>query len=206
MDFLSNHRNVDTNNISGLGVCASSGYMAYAVAQDMRFSRLILVAPWLHNAEIAKSIYDMRPGGTDGLLQAAKEAKINYAKTGEMEYVLAASELDPLSAMYVPNNVFDYYLNPAKAAGRYYDNRFAVSSWEPWLTFDGISAGKDIKQPVFIVHSESGAVPQGARQFYDLLPGKKDIKWLNQYNQQQLYFEKDAVNDAMTAVVNYLKG
>ncbi len=204
-DFLSVHKNVDTNSISGLGVCASSGYMAHAVARDERLSNLVLVAPWLHNPEIAKSIYDMRPGGTDGLIKAAKEAKINYAKTGEMEYVLAASELDPLSAMYVPENAFDYYLNPSKAAGKHYDNRFAVSSWEPWLTFDGISAGKKIKQPVFIVHSESGAVPEGTKQFYDLLAGQKDIKWLNQYNQQQLYFEKEAVQDAMKAVVNYLK-
>ncbi|GAA4271238.1 nuclear transport factor 2 family protein [Aquimarina gracilis] len=204
-DFLISHKNVDVNDISGLGVCASSGYMAHAVAQDERLSKLILVAPWLHNPEIAKSIYDMRPGGTDRLIKAAKEAKVNYAKTGEMEYVLAASELDPLSAMFVPENVFDYYLNPSKAAGKLYDNRFAISSWEPWLTFDGISIGEKIKQPVFIVHSESGAVPQGTKQFYELLSGKKEIKWLNEYNQQQLYFEKEAVNDAMAAVIDYLK-
>ncbi len=205
IDFLSVHKNVDINSISGIGVCASSGYMAHAVAQDERMSTLVLVAPWLHNPEIAKSIYDMRPGGTDGLVKAAKEAKVNYAKTGEMEYVLAASELDPLSAMYVPENAFDYYLNSSKAAGKYYDNRFAVSSWEPWLTFDGISAGKKIKQPVFIVHSESGAVPEGTKQFYNLLVGQKEIKWLNQYNQQQLYFEKEAVQNAINAVVNYLR-
>ncbi len=203
--FLTNHKNVDTNEISGLGVCASSGYMAHATAQDERIKKLVLVAPWLHNPEIAKGIYDMRPGGTDGLLQAAKEAKKRYAETGEMEYVLAASELDPLSAMYVPHGAFDYYLSPAKAAGKVYDNRFAVSSWEPWLTFDGISAGKEISQPVFIVHSESGAVPQGAKDFYGHLQGEKEIVWLNEYNQQQLYFEEEAVNAAMGKVVDYLK-
>ncbi len=205
VDFLVQHNNVDKENLSGLGVCASSGYMAHATAQDKRIKKLVLVAPWLHNAAIAKMIYDMRPGGTEGLLQAAKEAKVTYAETGEMEYVLAASELDPLSAMYVPENVFDYYLNPAKAAGTYYDNRFAVSSWEPWLTFDGISVGKDISQPVFIVHSESGAVPQGAEQFYELLKGEKEIKWLNDFNQQQLYYEELAVNTAIQEVVSYLK-
>ncbi len=205
VDYLSQHPNVDTENITGLGVCASSGYMAHATAQDQRIKKLVLVAPWLHNQEIARMIYDLRPGGTDGLLQAAKEAKINYAETGVMEYVLAASELDPLSAMYVPENAFDYYLNPSKAAGTKYANLFAVGSWEPWLTFDGISAGKDISQPVFIVHSESGAVPQGAKQFYELLQGEKDIKWLNDFDQQQLYFETDAVNTAMGEVVAYLK-
>ena len=122
-----------------------------------------------------------------------------------MPYVLAASELDPLSAMYVPENAFDYYLNPAKAAGTYYDNRFAVSSWEPWLTFDGISAAKEVKQPVLIVHSESGAVPQGAQSFYDQLSGEKQLVWLNAYNQQQLYHEAEAVNSAINQVVDYLK-
>ncbi len=204
VNFLQNHSAVDKERLTGLGVCASSGYMAHATAQDDRIKNLVLVAPWLHNPEIARSIYDLRPGGTDGLLASAKAAKEQYAENGKMEYVLAASELDPLSAMYVPNNVFDYYLNPGKAAGAVYDNRFAVTSWEPWLTFDGISAGKDITKPVLIVHSESGAVPQGAKQFYDLLQGEKDIAWLNQYNQQQLYFEREAVNAAMDQVVSYL--
>ena len=204
VDYLETHPNIDTLELSALGVCASSGYMAHAAAQDTRIQKLVLVAPWLHNAEIAKSIYDMRPGGTEGLLEASRKASSTYAETGEMTYVLAASELDPLSAMYVPQGIFDYYLNPAKAAGAQYDNRFAVSSWEPWLTFDGISIAETIAQPVFIVHSENGAVPQGTKDFYNLLKGEKDITWLNQFNQQQLYFEEEAVSTVIGEVVDYL--
>ena len=206
VDFLSSHKNVDIERLSGLGVCASSGYMAHATAQDKRITKLVLVAPWLHNPEMARGLYDSRPGGTEGLLKAARTAKEQFAEMGEMPYVLAASELDPLSAMYVPENAFDYYLNPAKAAGAYYDNRFAVSSWEPWLTFDAINSAAEISQPVFIVHSESGAVPQGTTDFYEKLKGEKDIVWLNEYNQQQLYFEKEAVSAAIGEVVGYLKG
>ncbi len=205
VNFLSSHENVDGDAIIGLGVCASAGYMAHATAQDLRIKKLVLVAPWLHNPEIASSIYDARPGGTAALIESAKRAKYKFAETGEMDYILAASELDPLSAMYVPENIFDYYLNPAKAAGPYYDNRFAVSSWEPWLTFDGISVGAKIKQPVFMVHSESGAVPQGAKMFYDLIPGEKDVVWLNDYNQQQMYFEEPAVSAVIQKVIDYLK-
>ena len=204
VDYLSGHKNVDQSAITGLGVCASSGYMAHAVARDKRIDRLVLVAPWLHDPAIARNLYDARPGGTDGLLASAREAADKYARTGAMDYVLAASELDPLAAMYVPENAFDYYLDPAKAAGAHYDNRFAVSSWEPWLTFDGISAGKEITQPVFIVHSESGAVPQGAKAFYEHLKGEKEIEWLNQFDQQQLYFRPEAVTAAMDAVGEYL--
>ncbi|NET38892.1 MAG: hypothetical protein F6K19_44090 [Cyanothece sp. SIO1E1] len=204
LTFLSSHENVISAQITGLGVCASAGYMAHAAAQDDRINELVLVAPWLHNPEMARAIYDMRPGGSEGLLEAADAAKRKYAETGTMDYVLAASELDPFSAMYVPNNVFDYYLNPAKAAGSYYDNRFAVSSWEPWINFDAISAGASVKQPTFIVHSESGAIPDGAKQFYDSLTESKDIVWLNEFNQQQLYFEEEAVHTAINNVVEYL--
>lgn len=206
VDFLSAHPNVQQTAITGVGVCASAGYMAHATAEDQRISKLVLIAPWLHNPAIAKSIYDMRPGGTEGLLQAAQAAKETYARTGKMTYVLAASELDPLSAMYVPENAFDYYLNPAKAAGQYYDNRFAVSSWGPWLTFDGIAAGSAIQQDVFVVHSEQGAVPHGAKAFLEEIPGNKEAIWLNEYNQQQLYHEKEAVTAAIEKVVNYLQG
>lgn len=106
---------------------------------------------------------------------------------------------------YVPENAFDYYLNPAKAAGQYYDNRFAVSSWEPWLTFDGISAGANIEQDVLVVHSEQGAVPHGAKAFLEQLSGNKEAIWLNEYNQQQLYYESEAVNAAIGTVVEYLQ-
>ncbi len=49
--FLTGHPNV-SGDISGLGVCASSGYMAHAVAQDDRIRRLALVAPWLHTPDM----------------------------------------------------------------------------------------------------------------------------------------------------------
>ncbi len=202
VDFLDQRQDVES--VVGLGVCAGSGYMAHAVARDPRISRLVLIAPWLHNPEIARSIYDGRPGGTKGLLAAARDAKARYQKTGETEYVLAASELDALAAMYVPKNAFDYYLNPAKAAGPHYDNRFAVMSWEPWLTLDGISVAETIEQPVFIVHSEKGAVPRGAREFYRRLRGSKDIVWLDRFDQQQLYMDPEAVHSALSVVSEYL--
>ena len=204
VSFLAQQQGIDATQLGGLGICASAGYMAHAAAKNDQIKRVALVAPWLHNPELAKTIYDMRPGGTAGLLKAAHEAKRTYANTGRMSYVLAASELDPLSAMYVPENAFDYYLNPAKAAGKVYDNRFAVSSWEGWLNFDGISAAQQIQQPVYIVHSEQGALPQGTKAFYEGLTSPKDIEWLNEFGQEQFYHEKAAIEAATESVVQFL--
>lgn len=62
---------VDPARISGLGICVSSGYMAAAVADDDRFRRVALVAPWLHGPAMAEGIY----GGADavaGLIAASE--------------------------------------------------------------------------------------------------------------------------------------
>ncbi len=205
MDYLSTHPNVERQSIAGVGVCASAGYMARAVGEDDRFSRLALIAPWLHDPAKTEELYGNRPGGKQGLLDRATAARRKLDRTGEVEYTLAASELDPLAAMYVPDGAFPYYLRPDLAAGQVYDNRFAVISWEPWLTFDGIGTGKSVSKPVFIVHSENGAVPEGTKRFYDQLGGKKDIVWLNDYSQQQLYHDPEAVGAAISRVSNYLR-
>ncbi|MEL6182842.1 MAG: alpha/beta fold hydrolase, partial [Myxococcota bacterium] len=201
---LGQRQEVDPSAISGLGICAGAGYMAHAVAQDERFSGLLLIAPWLHNEAMARMIYDARPVGAQGLIDASRRAQARFEEQGTMAYVLATSELDPLSAMFVPNNVFDYYLNPAKGAGAHYDNRFAVASWEGWITFDGVGAGRDLNTPVHIIHSESGAVPDGTRQFYAQL-GQGSIEWLNDHTQEDFYHNPAAVNDAVAAATRALK-
>lgn len=55
--FMATLEEVDPARISGLGVCASSGYMAAAVADDDNFQRVALVAPRLHDPAMAEGIY-----------------------------------------------------------------------------------------------------------------------------------------------------
>ena len=205
--FLAAHDNVAADDISGLGVCASSGYMAHATARDERIRRLALVAPWLHDPAMTEQLYGSRPnGGRDGLLQLGREAAEAYAKTGEVRYDQAVSELNPMAAMYVPGGAFSYYLDPAKAAGEHYANYWAVMSWEPWLTFDGIAAADEIDVPVHIVHSEQGAVPQGAKDFIARLSTEPQVEWLNAYTQEDLYYVPAAVSAAMASTSAWLAG
>ena len=202
--FLAAHPNVD-GDIAGLGVCASSGYMAHAAAQDDRIKHLALVAPWLHDPAMTEELYKERPGGRAALLGLGRAAQAKYDATGEADYDQAVSELNPMAAMYVPGGAFDYYLNPAKAAGPRYANRWAVQSWVPWLTFDAIAAAPQIKVPVHVVHSEQGAVPQGAKAFIAELPGEPATLWLNEFTQEDLYYKPEAVGRAVDATAAWLK-
>jgi hypothetical protein len=71
----------------------------------------------------------------------------------------------------------DFYLNPARGGIPAWPNRFAVMSWPLWLRFDPIAAAPHVTQPVLVIHSEDGAIPDGARRFLAALPHPGRAIW-----------------------------
>lgn len=198
--FAATLEGVDPARIGGLGVCASSGYQAINAAHDERVKALGLVAPWLHNTELVAPYY----GGEDGVadrIELSRRAEARYRETGEVEFVPAVSESDESAAMYGP---YDYYLDPARGAIPEWDARLAVMSWQPWLEFNPIDSGAEISVPVQIVHSEDGAVPDGAKRFYELLEGPKDIIW-TEGTQLDFYDRPAQVAVATPAIVEHFR-
>ena len=110
----------DPARISGLGICVSSGYMAAAVADDDRFQRVALVAPWLHGPAMAEGIY----GGADAVagLIAASEAE-----DATDTVLLGDTDTNAVMVRAPCYTEEDRGLIPA------YDNKFSVASWKPWL-------------------------------------------------------------------------
>lgn len=204
--FLTTLRFVDGENIAGLGVCASTGYMSHAAAADTRIKTVVLVAPWLHNAALIETLYGSRPGGVKGLMAKSDAAEKRFAETGNTTHVEAASATNDAAAMYLPDPAFDYYLNPQKGAVPAWKNNFAEMSWKPWLTFNGINASQSLRQPVLVVHSENGAVPEGAKQFYEQVKSEKKFVWVDKkWNQLDMYYVPDAINEATAPVFEWLK-
>ena len=172
--FVQSLSQVDKDKIGGLAVCASSGYMAYVATEDTRLKSFAAIAPWLHNGEIVKAIY----GGDAGVkqkIQSAETASASWNKEKKSTMVPACSATDANAAMY---GNWDYYLNIKRGAIPEWKNQFNVMSWKDWLTFDPISIASKIKIPVYLIHSEEAAVPQGTKQFYENLKTQtKNITW-----------------------------
>ena len=188
---------IDKDNVGGLAICASSGYMALALANGADLKAVNFVAPWLHNAEIAKLIY----GGSDGVndkIKKSENAKSAFAQNGKIEYVPAISTTDKEAAMF---GDFDYYLNPKRGAIKEWGNQFAVMAWKGWLQFDPIQYASKINIPVQLIHSQSAAVPMGAEEFYKNLKGAKNVIWVDKASQFDFYdqepFTTNATNDAV---------
>lgn len=190
---------VDTERLAGLGICASAGYMVDAVSQDARFKSLVLVAPWLHNQALVELVY----GGVEGVAQRIVDAQAAIEKfnaSGEVEYVPAISTVDENAAMF---GEWDYYLNPDRGAIPEWGNQFAVMSWLGWLTYDPVQSAPNVTVPTFLVHSESAAIPDGAKQFYDGLTAPKDFLWI-EGTQFDFYDQMATIERSVNAAVGHL--
>lgn len=196
--FLAGRAETNPDRIAGLGICASSGYMASAAATSPTLSSIALVAPWLHDAALLAQIY----GGTEGMaaLEAqADDAQANYVSTGEQSFVPAASMTDDTAIMFQA----PYYTEADRGMIPEWRNEADPAFWREWLTFNGIHATGLIEQPFIMVHSEAAAVPEGARQFYALLSGPKNELWLDDVPQLDFYDRDAPVTAAADAVAAY---
>lgn len=195
-DYLSSLDEIDNTSISGLGICASSGYMAEAVADSDKLEKLALVAPWLHDPKMAEAIY----GGTEvamGLI-AASEAD-DAADT----ILLGASATDENSVMYQA----PYYTEEDRGLIAAYDNKFSVASWKPWLTYNAQSSADRLKKPMLMVGSPSIALLAGAEAYEARTSAPLEKLWLgDDVTQFDFYDRKDAVMAAADAVADFMKG
>ncbi|MEM8857219.1 MAG: alpha/beta fold hydrolase [Chloroflexota bacterium] len=176
VSFLSNLPEVYSGRIGAFGVCAGAGYTLQAAAADERIKAVVTTASWLHDGEAVKMFY----GGEEGVaakVQAARAAKKNYAEHGVIEYIPSISTTDESAAMYGP---YDYYLNPERGAiAEWSADKFAVMTWEDWLTFDPTTTAKDVKVPTLMIHSDGAVLPDYAKQYFEKIGSEdKALRWV----------------------------
>ncbi|HZF43954.1 MAG TPA: CocE/NonD family hydrolase [Sphingomonadaceae bacterium] len=187
--FLGTRPEVDAHRIGGLGICASAGYMAGAVAASPHLKSMALVAPWLHDAVIVDQVYGGREGVAK-LVTTGRRAADEFTRTGTPTLVPAASATESRAVMFQA----PYYTQADRGLIPEWRNAFDLASWEGWLTFDALSIAPRLgEKPVAMVHSEAAAIPQGARSFFARLSGPKRELWLDGVSQFDFYDRRKPV-------------
>lgn len=176
VSYLQSLPEVDNNKIGTFAVCAGSMYTLMAAANDSRIKAVVTAASWLQDAEAVKLFY----GGEEGVnakIKAAQDAKQTFARDGFVEYIETISTSNPKAAMYGP---FDYYLNPERGAVKEWSNdKFAVMSWEDWLTLDPMPYASKLKAATLMIHSDACVLPQYTKNFYNKIGTEnKELIWL----------------------------
>jgi fermentation-respiration switch protein FrsA (DUF1100 family) len=201
--FLETFPGVAKEKIGAFGVCAGAMYTLTAAAGDKRISAVVTAASWLQDAEAVKFFY----GGEEGVkkkIEAAQSAKKKYSQSGEIEYIPTISTTDKSAAMYGP---YDYYLNPERGAiSQWSADKFAVMSWEDWLTFDPMPQAVNITVPTLMIHSDGGVLPDYTKKYFEKIASKdKHLHWIktdlqSPYHQFKFYDNemevKESVNQA----------
>lgn len=200
VDFVEGLPAVDKNAITAFGVCAGAMYTLMAASEDSRISKVVTAASWLHDAEAVKLFY----GGEEGVqqkIQAAQAAKSKYKATGTVDYIPTISEIDEAAAMYGP---YDYYLNPERGAIKEWSNdKFAVMSWEDWLTTDPTVTAEKITVPILMIHSDGAVLPDYTKAYFKRIgSAEKELHWmpteLDSPFHQFSYYDQDAeVNEVI---------
>jgi len=197
LNFLESVPGVDKNRLFLTAICASAGYMANVVAQDNRVRAFATVAAWLHESESVKLLY----GGEDGVrdkIKKAQESKRKFIETGEVDYISAVSQSDMNAAM--PGD-FPYYLDPARGAIKEWSaDKFALMSWEDWLTFDPMPVAREISVPTLMVHSQDAALPANVTKFFtDIMQNEKVLHW-TEGSQFDFYDQPKQVAESVAAI------
>ena len=175
-------------------------YTLMAASQDSRIKSVVTAASWLHDAEAVKLFY----GGEEGVqakIKAAQLAKAKYESTGEVEYIPSISTTDESAAMYGP---YDYYLNPERGAvPEWSDDKFAVMTWEDWLTLDPMPSAEKLNTPTLMIHSDGAVLPHYTKQYFEKIAATdKKLHWIeteleSPFHQFNFYDQEAEVNESI---------
>jgi fermentation-respiration switch protein FrsA (DUF1100 family) len=189
---------VDATQISGLGICASAGYMVDAASGNPLVQSVGLVAPWLQNQAIVEAVY----GGTEGVAMLRGLAA-EAANTPGGVIIPAAG---PVEAEGVLMPIGGYYYDPARGAIPAYDDKWNNLGWESWLTYLPVDNAPALDKPLAIVHSEAAAIPDGVRAYLAGYAGEAVVTWLENVDQFSFYDRTDAVEAAADKVAEHFAG
>jgi uncharacterized protein len=197
--FLQTLPVINGDRVGGLGICASAGYMAQAVAEDSSFKSFATVAAWLHDMDSLNALFGEET--VQHRMELGQAAREQYNRTGEVTYVPAYSQDDRSAAMFGDVN---YYGSTDRGVIPEWTNRFAVMSWHEWQGFDAMAIAPQITAPTLIVHSDGSALPDNAREFYASLGGEKQLVWTE--GQHLDFYDRDPqVATAVDAVVAHFQ-
>ncbi|MCF2859188.1 alpha/beta fold hydrolase [Pseudoalteromonas sp. SMS1] len=198
--YLQSLAMVDKNKVGALGICAGAMYTLIAASQDNRIQSVVTAASWLHDAEAVKLFYGGEAGVFEKITQA-QQAKRQYQLTGDVAYIPSISTTDKSAAMY---GAYDYYLNPERGAiPQWSDDKFAVMSWEGWLTIDPMPSAQALKAPTLMIHSDGAVLPDYTKHYFaNIASEEKKLHWMetdlaSPYHQFNFYDQDVEVNESI---------
>ncbi len=207
---------VDRENLFGLGVCASGGYMALVATTDKRLKAIASVSGMLGN----KSSYfeTMDRETVTGLIAMQNAGRQKAYETGVIDYVDAlgiGAEEEAIKAGATPSEGYDYYMTERAGAQTYpnYSHMSPSFMLEAPMLADAMTYAPYLYTPfIGIVGSKamdpaSGALATGplTKTFFDRASEPKEFVEISGASHVSLYDIPEDVNRAVDAMDGFFK-
>ena len=208
VSYLRALKEVDKDNIFSLGICAGSGFAAFATAFDSRIKALALVSPFLTTSEEYLKIFGGSAGLRQKLFPAAAAVEDSYHQKGEdkTDRIVPITEREIATARPIPLGMRDYYLAGKPGDVPNWKNELSLLSLGPTLSFSIYNFTNFFDSvPVYMVYGELAASAAGAQRFYDAIKGPKEKLVIKGARHFDLYWKPECVNPAVEGISRFLK-
>ena len=203
---------VDTDEISAVGVCMGGGYAVSLGAFEKRLRAIVAVAGGYDIGGTFTKLMGVK--GFAGYQQTISEA-VDAAKQGKSDGrvpTVKADGLDedtPIAVM--PNaEAASFYLRTQDSYAPAWSNEFDVASLEPYLAYKSIATAAAVAPtPLMFIHGTTDLflLPEFAEQAYEAYPaaeGSKEFVWIETHNHIELYDQDPYVSTAVQHITRWI--
>lgn len=207
---------VNKEQLFGLGVCASGGYMALVATTDKRLKAIATVSGMMGNK--ASYFETMDRETVTGLIAMQNAGRQKAYETGVVDYVDAlgmAAEEEAIKAGAVPSEGYDYYMTERAGVQTYPNYSHLAPSFvlEAPMLADAQSFAPYLYTPfIGIVGSKamdpaSGILMTGplTKKFYDAASEPKQFVEVEGASHVDLYDKDEFVSQAVTTMDTFFK-
>ncbi len=208
ISYLSTLPIVDKDHLNVMGVCAGTGYAAYATAFDSRVKKFIGVSPFLTSS---LDFYNLVGGATNlrkMVIPSGAVATQKFYETGENTFtkVVPTTNEEIAKARPIALGMMEYYLPGKPGDTPTWKNELSllsVTSTLGFSAFDFIKFFDDV--PTLIVYGSEAITRDGAQRFYNEVQGKKELLVVDGSGHFELYWKPEYVNQAVDKIDAFLK-
>jgi fermentation-respiration switch protein FrsA (DUF1100 family) len=210
ISFLSAHENVDSDCIGALGVCASSSYIATALASDRRVKAFGTVSAYFSLREFCLSNPFVTDEQRNQMFTASNAARQRYYETGIAEpddMIMPDMTEEPgEEAPQIARDVYDYYFRRVAAEWPGYSNHFVPFSFEQLVRSHALEHADMIIVPYLgVVGSEAVTRPYTERFVAAKTQGPNEIKVIEGAYHVQAYDRPEYVSQAVDALKSFFR-
>ncbi len=198
---------VDGNNLYGLGVCASGGYMALVATTDKRLNAIASVVGMLGNQ--ASYFETMDRETVTALIAAQNAGRQKYYETGEVEYVdaLGLEAAADLPADDLVREGYDFYMTERAGAQTYPNYSHLAPSFmlEAPMLADATAYAPYLYMPVIVITGTEAMTKPLSEAFFEKASQPKEYLAVEGATHIDLYDVEGKVNKAVEAMDAFFK-